>query len=100
MNTLLQERLIAVALERNAYNQARKAQATPLRRVPSRFSVKQERKHAAKVIRAIRHEHSMMHAGQPKGHRPVYQNDDRTRLMMAMHIRRVERAKERKFPVS
>lgn len=64
------------------------AQAQAPRQVPLRRTVRAERKAARRIVRALRDEHSMLHAGAPKGHQVPAQG--RTLELFAAYQRRRE----------
>lgn len=82
------ERRRAALLRKIAAREEAQAQARTRTRVPLRRTVKRERLYARSVVRVLREERSMLHAGEPKGHRVPAQG--RTLELFAAYRKRQE----------
>lgn len=90
MNSIIQERLISVALSRKAAIDRRELLARPAIRVPTRRQARQARKSFIQLVRTSQPD-SMLNMPRPAHHRPVpLVNDERTRTELARHVKRRE----------
>ena len=90
MNSILQERMIAVALQRKSAIERHELLARPSNRVPTRKQVKQARKSFTSLAREAQPD-CMLNMPRPAHHRPIPMfTGEREKTMFAAQIKRRE----------